>query len=179
MRSAAWLLRSGCVFATYRSGPLGAFSSGRLAAAADSDKQRKFSSRTPNLNASLAVTVIRSKVLLFFEVLYSQKIASFLFPGHPIYDANGAMDASRAPKESIMIRTDEIREGNGQIQLRLALLETAQLPPKSQVRAAVAPRPFPPYELNLSGSQLLIGCISALCAVGLLLWVFMKLWLFE
>jgi hypothetical protein len=33
--------------------------------------------------------------------------------------------------------------------------------------------------LNLTGSQLLVGCIGFVCATGLVLWAVLKLWLFE
>jgi hypothetical protein len=33
--------------------------------------------------------------------------------------------------------------------------------------------------INLSGSQVLVGWLSALCTVGLLLWAIIQLWLFE
>lgn len=36
-----------------------------------------------------------------------------------------------------------------------------------------------PHELNVTGSQLLVGFTSAFTAVGLLLWACLKLWLFE
>lgn len=35
------------------------------------------------------------------------------------------------------------------------------------------------HELNLGGSQLVVGCICFLGAAKLLLWAFLKLWLFE
>ena len=36
-----------------------------------------------------------------------------------------------------------------------------------------------PPEINLSGSELLVGFASAICLTGLLLWALLKLWLFE
>lgn len=79
-----------------------------------------------------------------------------------------------------MIRADEIRKGNGQIQFSLSVLEATQLQPGVKL-SNVSP-PFPSLtrnEINLSGSQVLVGWLSALCTVGLLLWAIIKLWLFE
>ena len=74
-----------------------------------------------------------------------------------------------------MIRAGEIRKGNGQIQFSLAVLKATQLQPRVKL-----PSPsFTRNEINLSGSQVLVGWLSALCTVGLLLWAFIKLWLFE
>jgi hypothetical protein len=40
-------------------------------------------------------------------------------------------------------------------------------------------RSFTRNEINLSGSQVLVGSLSALCKVALLLWAIIKLWQFE
>lgn len=72
-----------------------------------------------------------------------------------------------------MIRADEFRRGNGQLQFSLTVLESTPL------RLADSAPSSTPLGLNLSGSQVLIGWVSALGTVGLLLWAFMKLWLFE
>jgi hypothetical protein len=78
-----------------------------------------------------------------------------------------------------MIRTGEIRKGNAQIQFSLTVLEAAQLQPKLKL---VDTNPAPPLTrsgINLSGTQVLVECLSALCSLGLLLWAFLHLWLFE
>ena len=36
-----------------------------------------------------------------------------------------------------------------------------------------------PPEINFSGSELLVGFALAICMTGLVLWAFLKLWLFE
>jgi hypothetical protein len=78
-----------------------------------------------------------------------------------------------------MIRPGEIREGNGQLQFSLTVLETAQLQPKLKLGSA-NPSPSPVSKgIDLSGAQVLVGSLSALCAVGLLLWAIIRLWLFE
>jgi hypothetical protein len=76
-----------------------------------------------------------------------------------------------------MIRTDEIRKGNSQIQFSLAVLGATQLQPR--VKLSNPSPSFTPNEINLSASQVLVGSISALCTVGLLLWAIIKLWVFE
>ena len=77
-----------------------------------------------------------------------------------------------------MIRADEIRRGNGQIQFSLAVLESTPLRLGNDVAADSAPSRAP-NQLNLSGSQVLIGWVAAVSAVGLLLWAFLRLWLFQ
>jgi len=78
-----------------------------------------------------------------------------------------------------MIRADEIRKGNGQIHFSLSVLETAQLRPKLKLSNASPGPSFTRNEINLSGSRVLAGSLSALCTVGLLLWAIIKLWLVE
>jgi hypothetical protein len=79
-----------------------------------------------------------------------------------------------------MIRTDEIRKGNGQIEFSLTVLGTAKLRPNPKLRNANPAASLARNEINLSGSQLLVGwLISALCAISLLLSAIIKLWLFE
>jgi hypothetical protein len=78
-----------------------------------------------------------------------------------------------------MIRAGEMRKGNGQIQFSLKVLDVPQLRPRlSVVNAKPAPS-FARNGINLSGSQVLVGWLSALCAVGLLSWAIIQLWLFE
>jgi hypothetical protein len=78
-----------------------------------------------------------------------------------------------------MIRADEIRKGNGQIQFALTVLETTQLRPKLKPGNANPSRSFGSNVINLSGAQVVAGSLSALCTVGLLLWAIIRLWLFE
>jgi hypothetical protein len=83
-----------------------------------------------------------------------------------------------------MIRADEIRKGNGQIDFALTVLGTPEYRPRLRVsnsgmsRAAVATA-LPRGGLNLSGSQVFVGLASALCMIGVMLWVVIQLWLFE
>jgi len=61
----------------------------------------------------------------------------------------------------------------------MVLFETAQIPLGSTITTAEQPGSGRPGETNLSGSQVLVGCVAALCTVSLLLWAVIKLWLFE
>lgn len=78
-----------------------------------------------------------------------------------------------------MIRAGEMRKGNGQIEFSLKVLDAPQLRPRPSVGNA---KPYPSFAregINLSGSQVLVGRGSVLCAFGLLLWAIIQLWLFE
>jgi hypothetical protein len=78
-----------------------------------------------------------------------------------------------------MIRAGEIREGVGQIQFSLGVLEATHLQSKLKlVKAAPAP-PLTREGISLSGSQAPVAFVSALSSVSLLLWSFLHLWLFE
>ncbi len=78
-----------------------------------------------------------------------------------------------------MMRAEGITKEDDQIRLSVTVLETTQLRPKKEVCTDKSVHSRVPYELNLSGSQLLVGLMSALSAVGLLLWVFLTLSLFQ
>jgi alcohol dehydrogenase class IV len=78
-----------------------------------------------------------------------------------------------------MIRTVEIEKRNGQIQFSRTVLEPTQLRSKLKLVDANPVSSMPPNRINLSGSQVLVGCLSAFCSVGPLLWAFLHLWLFE
>ena len=74
-----------------------------------------------------------------------------------------------------MIPADEIQNRPGPVML----VETAQMPLDSTLAAVERPRSGRRGELMLTGSQVLAGCVAALCTVGLLLWAVTKLCLFE
>ena len=81
-----------------------------------------------------------------------------------------------------MIRADEVRQGTSQIQFSLAALEGTRLQSKTFGKRKDLPVAMPAVsrgEINLSGSQLLVGLTSALCVTGLLFWAFLRLWLFD
>ncbi len=78
-----------------------------------------------------------------------------------------------------MMQPGEIRQGNGQLDFSLAVLEAAQLQRKmKRVRVNLTPSRASNV-INLSGSQVLVWSLSALCGIGLLLWAIIRLWLFE
>lgn len=77
-----------------------------------------------------------------------------------------------------MTHADEIQSSPGQIQFSMTLVAAAQMPLNSNM-AAEQPSSGRPGELTLTGSQVLAGCVSALCTTGVLLWALIKLWLFE
>jgi len=77
-----------------------------------------------------------------------------------------------------MIRADEIRNAKNQIEMSLTVLEARPLRLNTVAVAANLLRSSTSNELNLSGSQVLVG-MSVLGAVGLLLWALLKLWLLE
>jgi hypothetical protein len=80
-----------------------------------------------------------------------------------------------------MIRANEIRRGNEQIQLALSAMDGPRLQPRRRRNASdrVAERAISPYELNISGSQLLTWFSIGFCAVSLFIWGLLRLWLFE
>ena len=59
------------------------------------------------------------------------------------------------------------------------VVETTQPRPKLKWVDANPASSFTPNRIDLSGSQVLAGCLSACCSVDLLLWAFLHLWLFE
>ncbi|MGB9472694.1 MAG: hypothetical protein WBQ59_25330 [Candidatus Acidiferrum sp.] len=78
-----------------------------------------------------------------------------------------------------MIRAEEIRKGDSQIQFSLQVLDYAQLQPKSKIEAVDTAASAEEQGLILSGSQVLIGFLTALSGVCLLFWAFLRLWLYE
>ena len=89
------------------------------------------------------------------------------------------VNASEGVKEHKMfVAVEEISKTNVQPQSALAGPEAKQLLPKTEVRATESVRSTRP-ELNISGSQLLVGFTSVCGAVGLLLWAILRVWLFE
>jgi hypothetical protein len=81
-----------------------------------------------------------------------------------------------------MLGSDGVRKSGGQIQFSSAALGVVrlQLPEASDTKnskfsihtaAAV-------HSVNLSGSQILLGSVSALGSMGVFVWALAKLWLF-
>jgi hypothetical protein len=78
-----------------------------------------------------------------------------------------------------MIRANEIRKGNGQIDFALTVLGRPEYRPKLRAGNAAVATALPRSGVNLSGSQVFVGLASALCMIGVMLWVVIQLWLFE
>ena len=79
----------------------------------------------------------------------------------------------------MIIRGHEIRKCDNQIQFSLAVLDTTELRRTPKIGASNSARPSTREGIDLSGSHLLVVCVSALSAVSLLFWAFLKLWLSE
>jgi hypothetical protein len=77
-----------------------------------------------------------------------------------------------------MIRADENRKGSSQIKFSLTVFEARPLRLKTVAVAADLAQSIRPSELNLSGSQMLVG-VSVFWTAGFLMWALLKLWLFE
>jgi hypothetical protein len=78
-----------------------------------------------------------------------------------------------------MLRPVEIREENGQVRFSLTVLETAQIQSRLRLRRTNPTPLLAGKRIDLSGTHVLVGSLSAFCTVGLLLWAFVRLWLFE
>jgi hypothetical protein len=78
-----------------------------------------------------------------------------------------------------MIAPSEVREGADQIGFPLAAYEGTKVQLKPAATRPDQDAAVARFEINLSGSQLLPGFATALCFVGVLLWAFLQLWLFE
>lgn len=78
-----------------------------------------------------------------------------------------------------MLQTEGFRNGDAQIPFSVAVLEG------TRPRVKQANHNFPaaegalrPYEVHLSGRQVLLGSTAALGSVAMFMWVLIKLWLF-
>ena len=70
-----------------------------------------------------------------------------------------------------MLHADELQKGQNQIPFPLALEKSAKITSSTMEYAGQ------PYEIQVSGSQVLIGLVSALGSLSLFLWA-LRLWLF-
>jgi hypothetical protein len=78
-----------------------------------------------------------------------------------------------------MIRVEETRRNNIRIPFFVTWTSADQVAPKTQILNAESVRHTAVRELNLTGSQLVVGCMCFLGAIRLVLWAVLKLWLFE
>jgi hypothetical protein len=77
-----------------------------------------------------------------------------------------------------MIRVNEFRSGERQLEFSLSTLEGKLLVPAAQSRvprAVAAERPLLPLEINISGTQLVVGLTLGFGSVALFVWVFLRL----
>jgi uncharacterized membrane protein YccC len=95
------------------------------------------------------------------------------------FGGNGRLKKSKG--DCPMVRTNEIRKGDGQIEFSLAALEATQLQPRARAmnrRPSVAERALTPYEVSINGIQVLIGLAFGMCFVSLFVWGVVRHWLF-
>jgi hypothetical protein len=78
-----------------------------------------------------------------------------------------------------MIRVDQTIGSDKRIPFSVVWTSADQVAPKTQIRNAESVRHTADRELNLTGSQLVVGCMCFLGAIRLVLWAVLKLWLFE
>jgi len=78
-----------------------------------------------------------------------------------------------------MIAPGEVRQVAGQIEFPLAAQEDTKVRPKPAFARLDQSAAMAPFEINLSGAQILAGFASALFFVAVVSWALIKLWLFE
>ena len=78
-----------------------------------------------------------------------------------------------------MIASNEVRNGAGQMEFPLATLANTKVQWKGPAPRLNQEAAMSRMEINLSGSQMLVGLAAGLCFVGLLLWAILRLWLFD
>jgi hypothetical protein len=76
-----------------------------------------------------------------------------------------------------MPSAEETREEANHSPFYLTGRGTVKLRPGAKARSVSSARSITPYELDLSGSQLLLAS-AFLCTAGLVLWSLLRLWLF-
>ena len=80
-----------------------------------------------------------------------------------------------------MVRPYEFHKAENPLQFALTALGAAHLSPRSDVsspKIAVEPRTVTPFEVNLSGFHILVGLVFGSCVGSLLLWTFVRHWIF-
>jgi hypothetical protein len=78
-----------------------------------------------------------------------------------------------------MIPANAVHQNAGQIQLSVRVVEASQLEPAPSIASSNSQSAAKPVGLNLSGSQVLVAALTGLSALGLLLWAFLRLWVYE
>ncbi len=80
-----------------------------------------------------------------------------------------------------MMRADEVRKNNGQLEFSPAALGTGGLQVKAlaPVNKSAIPSNAVARQLNLSADRVLVGLAASIGFIGAFLWVLVRLWLFE
>jgi hypothetical protein len=73
----------------------------------------------------------------------------------------------------------EVRQVAGQMQLQLVAQEDRKVRPRPASARLDQKAAMAPFEINLSGAQILAGFASALSFLAIVFWALIKLWLFE
>jgi hypothetical protein len=104
---------------------------------------------------------------------------------HPLFFAviqlvmQGAWGARERSGSEARIHVETAERNDKRVPFLVTLTSADQIAPKTQVRNAESVRHTAVCELNLTGSQLVVGCMCFLGAIRLVLWAVLKLWLFE
>lgn len=77
-----------------------------------------------------------------------------------------------------MICVEETKRNDRRIPSLVTLTSAHQVVPETQIRNAESVRHTAARALNLTGSQLVVGCMCFLGLIRLVLWAVLKLWLF-
>jgi hypothetical protein len=80
-----------------------------------------------------------------------------------------------------MLQAQEARNGDAQVPFSLMVLEGKRPRPASKPansNSSVAQAVLRPYEVNLTGAQVLIGSAAVLGSIASFLWVLVRLWAF-
>jgi hypothetical protein len=80
-----------------------------------------------------------------------------------------------------MLQAQQARNSHSHIPFSLTVLEAERLRPAAKPanpNLSVAEATLRPYEVNLSGTQVLLGSAAVLGSIASFLWVLVKLWLF-
>jgi hypothetical protein len=91
----------------------------------------------------------------------------------------GAFGARERSGSGAMIHVETAEGNDKRVPFLVTLTSADQIAPKTQVSNAESVRHTAVRELNLTGCQLVVGCMCFLGAIRLVLWAVLKLWLFE
>jgi hypothetical protein len=78
-----------------------------------------------------------------------------------------------------MIHVETAKGNDKRVPLAVRWIDAGQVSPTTQTLSPGSIRRAAVRELNLTGGQLVVGCICFLSTMSLALWAVVKLWLFE